>query len=177
LEKGDEILVWCKKCGNELPEGATYCPKCGAAVELATELSLASWGERFISWLIDIIILEIILTPVRLLAWIGWPGYVWVPTIPSWIPFVSFGFSNLVYFLYWTVMEGTYGQSVGKMIMGIRVARLNGENTDIGRAALESIGKAFLLPIDLILGWLLHPRKRQRIFNYISETIVIRASK
>jgi uncharacterized RDD family membrane protein YckC len=82
-----------------------------------------------------------------------------------------------MYFLYWTFMEGTYGQSLGKMVMGIRIVRLNGEHADLSRAALESIGKAFLLPIDLILGWALHPRKRQRIFNYLSETVVVRASR
>jgi uncharacterized RDD family membrane protein YckC len=45
----------------------------------------------------------------------------------------------------------------------------------MAQAALESVGKAFLLPLDLILGWILHPRKRQRILNYLSGTIVLRA--
>jgi hypothetical protein len=38
----------------------------------------------------------------------------------------------------------------------------------MGQAAVESVGKAFLLPLDCLLGWIL------RIFNYLSETIVIR---
>jgi hypothetical protein len=36
------------------------------------------------------------------------------------------------------------------------------------------VGKAFLLPLDLLLGWILYPRRRQRLFNHISETIVIK---
>jgi uncharacterized RDD family membrane protein YckC len=170
-------MVSCKNCRNELPEGAVYCPKCGVAVERVPEIRLAFWGERFLAWLIDVIILGIIVGIIRLFVWVAWPGYVFVPTIPYWIPFADFGVSNIVYFVYWTLMEGTYGQSLGKMIMGIQVTQLNGKRADIGRAALESIGKAFLLPIDLILGWILHPRKRQRMFNYLSETIVVRTTR
>jgi hypothetical protein len=51
---------------------------------------------------------------------------------------------------------------------------LDGSEIGMGKAALESVGKAFLLPLDCILGWILYPRRRQRIFNYISETIVIK---
>ncbi|NIU39797.1 zinc-ribbon domain-containing protein, partial [Candidatus Bathyarchaeota archaeon] len=29
---GDEKLVHCEKCGAELPEGAKFCPSCGARV-------------------------------------------------------------------------------------------------------------------------------------------------
>jgi uncharacterized RDD family membrane protein YckC len=177
FRRGKQIMVNCRNCGNELPEGATYCPRCGAAVELAAEINLAFWSDRFFAWLIDMVILGIILGIPRLFTWVAWPGYTWAPSIPNWIPFVDFGLSNVIYFLYWTFMEGTYGQSLGKMVMRIRVVRLNGEHADLGRAALESIGKAFLLPIDLILGWALHPRKRQRIFNYLSETVVVRASR
>jgi uncharacterized RDD family membrane protein YckC len=72
------------------------------------------------------------------------------------------------------LMDGAYGQSFGKMIMRIKVTRLDGSKIGMGAAALESLGKAFLLPLDLILGWILYPRRRQRIFNYISETIVIK---
>jgi uncharacterized RDD family membrane protein YckC len=169
-------MVYCKTCGNEVPEGATYCPKCGATVERATELKLAFWGERFLAWLIDVIILGIAIGMIRLFAWIVWPSYVWAPAIPGWVPFVDLGLSNVVYFLYWMLMDAAYGQSIGKIIMRIRVAQLNGERVDVSRAALESVGKTFLLPIDCILGWIFYPRKRQRIFNYLSGTIVIRIS-
>jgi uncharacterized RDD family membrane protein YckC len=95
--------------------------------------------------------------------------------LPFWIPFVNFGFSNVVYFLYWTLMEGIYGRSLGKMLMRLKVTKLDGKPIDMVQAALESVGKGFLLPLDIILGLILHPRKRQRIFSYLSETIVLRA--
>jgi uncharacterized RDD family membrane protein YckC len=71
-------------------------------------------------------------------------------------------------------MDGSYGQSLGKMFMRIKVTRLDGSEIGMGNAALESVGKAFLLPLDVLLGWVLYPRRRQRLFNHISETMVIK---
>jgi uncharacterized RDD family membrane protein YckC len=97
-----------------------------------------------------------------------------VPSFPTWVPFVDFGLSNVVQFLYWMLMEGAYGQSLGKMLMRIKVARLDGSPINMGQAALQSLGKAFLLPLDCLLGWILYPRRRQRLFNYLSETVVVK---
>jgi uncharacterized RDD family membrane protein YckC len=92
------------------------------------------------------------------------------------VPFVDFGFKNVIYFVYWTFLEGTYGQSVGKMAMKIEVAHLDGGPIDTVKATIQSIGKAFLLPLDCILGWILYPSRQQRLFNYLSETVVLRKS-
>jgi len=165
----------CKYCGNELPEGASYCPKCGTPVQATPPLRLAFWGERFLAWLVDVVILGIIMAPISVLTWFGWPGFAIIPRFPNWIPFLNFGLSNVIYFLYWMVMEGIYGRSLAKMLMRLKVTRLDGGPMDMGQAAIESVGKAFLLPLDLILGWILYPSKRQRIFNYLSGTVVLRA--
>jgi uncharacterized RDD family membrane protein YckC len=167
-------MPYCKNCGSELPEGASFCPKCGAALQ-PSQLQLANWGERFVAWLIDFIIIGVTVGLLRLLAWAAWPGYVWIPGIPSWFPFVDFGLGNVIYFLYWMLMEGTYGQSIGKILVRIKLTGLNGQRAGIGRAAIESIGKAYLLPLDVILGLILYPRRRQRLFNYLAGTIVVRA--
>jgi len=165
----------CKNCGNEVPAESLYCPKCGRPVEAVAGLKLAYWGERFGAWLIDIVILGAMMVPLRFFASVAWPGYTFVPVLPVWIPFVDFGLSNIVYFLYWTLMEGSYGRSIGKMVMRIKVVRVRGEPMNLAHAALESLGKAFVLPLDCILGWILHAPRRQRIFNYVSETVVAKA--
>jgi uncharacterized RDD family membrane protein YckC len=72
-------------------------------------------------------------------------------------------------------MDGTFGQSIGKMAMHLKVTRLNGQPINVGTAAIESFGKAFLLPLDCIIGWLIHQDRNQRLFNTISETTVVRA--
>ena len=167
----------CTSCGAKLPEGATYCPNCGKSIGAVAQQLLASWGTRFIAWLIDIIILGIIIGSIKLLAWIAWPSFVWAPDFVRWIPFVDFGMDNVIYFLYWMLMEGIYGQSIGKMILRIEVTQLNGNPANIAQTAIQSIGKAFLLPIDCIIGWILYPKKRQRLFNFLSETTVTRTSR
>jgi len=167
-------MATCKNCGSELPEGAAFCPKCGIAVMAVAELKRAYWGERFLAWLIDFVILSAIVTVLRFFVWVGWPGYVWAPGVPGWVPFSDFGTSNIVYFLYWMLSDGMYGQSFGKLVMKIKVTRLDGRLPNMAQAAIESIGKAFLLPIDVLVGWILYPSRRQRLFNYLSDTIVVR---
>jgi len=173
-------MPYCKNCGAKLPEDALFCQNCGAPVQASPEprFELASWGERFVAWLIDMIVLGVFLAPIRffsLLAW--WPVFDWAPHSLRWIPFVDFGTDSILYFVYWTFMEGIYGQSIGKMALKLKTKRLNGEPADIERAAIESLGKAFLLPLDCIIGWILYPDKKQRLFNYISDTVVVKVSR
>jgi len=135
----------------------------------APGLKLAFWGERFVAWLIDVVIIGVVVGILGLFVSLSlWPGW------PSWIPF--FNFNGIFLFLYWMFMDGAYGQSFGKMIMRLKVTRLDGSQIGMGTAALESVGKAFLLPLDCLLGWLLYPKRRQRIFNYISETVVVKVT-
>jgi len=177
-------MPYCKKCGNELPEGAKYCPVCGTSVSaeeapaaptmpaapVAAGPKLAFWGERFVAWLIDVVIIGAITFILGLLglAFTWWSGW------PDWLPFFNFNVNGVVLFLYWMLMDGLYGQSFGKMAMRLKVTRLDGGPIGMGAAAVESVGKAFLLPLDCLLGWLLYPKRRQRIFNYISETTVVK---
>jgi uncharacterized RDD family membrane protein YckC len=175
FEAEERKMPSCKNCGNELPEGAGYCPKCGTPVQAKPPLRLAFWGERFLAWLVDIVILGIIMVPISVLTWFGWSGFAILPRLPNWTPFLNFGLSNVIYFLYWMLMEGITGRSLGKMLMRLKVTRLDGGPMDMGQAAIESVGKAFLLPLDMILGWILYPSKRQRMFNYLSGTVVLKA--
>ena len=181
----------CKECGYELPEGAVYCPRCGTpvvkeeapaqaatsaghAAPISQGLKLALWWERFVAWLIDVILIGLILSLVGALTFVSLRPFTFLPGWLDWIPFFNFGVSGVVNFLYWMLMDGAYGQSFGKMVMRIRVTRVDGSRVNMTGAALESIGKAFLLPLDCLLGWILYPRRRQRVFNYISETIVVK---
>ncbi len=183
-------MVYCRNCGHPLPEAALYCPKCGATVAaqetltqtppptqttyqspIAPQLRLATWGERFVAWLIDVIIIGFF---VGILS--AFTGFNWTPLpfLPTWIPFFNISLGGLFFFLYWMIMDGNYGQSLGKMIMHIKITRLDGSPISMGAAAIESFGKQFLLLLDLILGLILYPNTQQRLFNYVSGTIVIR---
>ena len=82
--------------------------------------------------------------------------------------------SSLVFFLYWTYFESTTGQSIGKRVMNLKITSLNGTVAERKKVALAAFGKAFLLPFDVILGWIFTNDKRQRVFNRVSNTIVIK---
>jgi uncharacterized RDD family membrane protein YckC len=144
---------------------------------LPIEIVLAGWVDRFVAWLIDFIIVSIGLGV--LFALISFPfGFSvysndMVLNHKNLEPF-HYLLSSLAFFGYWTYFEHTSGQSIGKRLLNIKTTNLSGNRVDTKSAALESFGKSFLLPIDVILGWLFTNNKRQRIFNKISNTIVIK---
>lgn len=79
-------------------------------------------------------------------------------------------------FAYWTTSEWYLGGSIGKFIVRIRVLRQNGQPHSLLESAIQSFGKTFLLFIDLPIGLVYerYKEKRQRLFNHLSGTIVVR---
>ncbi len=69
-------------------------------------------------------------------------------------------------------MEGYRGQSLGKMLLNIIVVGPVGEKISFQDSAIESFGKAFLLPLDCLVGWIILRGSCQRAFNRLSNTIV-----
>ncbi len=161
-----------------------YCPKCGISTvkieerAVAVGFKLALWWERFVAWLIDVVIIGAIAWMIRTLA-VGFGGigtsFNLVQGWPTWMPLFNLGLSEIFQFFYWMIMECTYGRSFGKMIMRLKVTRLDGSSLNMVQSAVQSVGKAFVLLIDVLLGWVLFSRKRQRIFNYLSGTVVVRS--
>jgi uncharacterized RDD family membrane protein YckC len=71
-------------------------------------------------------------------------------------------------------MESKYGQSIGKMLLHIRTTDLQGKQPDIKSIAISAFGKAFLLPLDVLLGWIFTNEKRQRLLSRAANTIEVR---
>ncbi len=158
----------------------TSAPPVVPAAPVAPEgLKLAFWWQRFVAWLIDIVLVGIFTSILGLFALFRGIPYnlTLVPGWPDWFSiFFSLNFNGVILFLYWMLLEGLYGQSLGKMIMRIKVTRIDGSPVGVTHAVVESVGKAFFLFLDLLLGWLLYTKRRQRIFNFISGTIVIKVT-
>lgn len=123
-------------------------------------ITLASWRTRFWAWLIDVLLISILWYMVMTLF------------ETSAFSLRGLGFHAILLFLYWTILEGRRGQSMGKMAMGIAVVGPVGERIGLVDAAVESFGKAFLLPIDCIVGTAAFRGQGQRLFNRLSNTIV-----
>jgi uncharacterized RDD family membrane protein YckC len=174
-------LVKCDKCDAEITEGASFCQQCGAPAIIASAgqkvIDLASWGDRIIAYIIDMILAGIILGIIK--------GIIFLPSffvgsavgVPRFVPWADWGFDNIFWFVYFLFMDLSYGGSIGKMVMKIKVTNLLGGQIDLRQAAIEAFGKAFLLPLDVILGWLFATEKSQRIFTLLAQTIVIKDDK
>lgn len=136
------------------------------------ELVIARWSDRFIAWLIDFIIISAISLAI-FASILGTTNLEWnEDTIFSestrYIP------ASLLFFAYWVISEYKGGQSIGKKILHLKVVNINGSSTPLLGVIISSFGKSFLLPIDVILGLIFTNQKRQRIFNKIGDTIVIK---
>jgi uncharacterized RDD family membrane protein YckC len=142
---------------------------------------LARWSSRFWAWLIDIIFIVLFLNIVRgvFMTFLNLP-HLWDFAN---IDLIAIGVESVFFFAYWTVLEGFRGQSIGKMVMNLKVVNRDGSRIHYLTAAIESLPKAFLnfpfilviLPLDCLIGWLAMPGSKLRVFNRISNTIVIKA--
>ena len=138
------------------------------------EITLAKWSTRFWAWLIDFIIVTIAIEIIFAIVYAplafnqdmqGNPG----------LGAVRFAVQSLLFLAYWTYFESANrGQSIGKKLLKIKTTDLAGNVPDIRNVAIQSFGKAFLLPIDVFFGWIFTNDKRQRLLNRASDTIVIR---
>ncbi len=133
---------------------------------------IAKWFDRFIAWLIDVIIISsiswIIISSVYGTWDFDWEETAGMPDGVSYIP------ASILFLFYWIVLEFKTGQSIGKKIFHLKVVNIDGRSPSLVGVIVSSFGKSFLLPIDFILGLIFTNEKRQRIFNKIGNTIVIK---
>jgi uncharacterized RDD family membrane protein YckC len=125
------------------------------------EIALASWADRLWAWLIDVLLVGILWYEVLIVLGMN-----------------AFSLRGILLlaallFIYWTALEGYRGQSLGKMLLNITVTGPFREPIRFRDAAVESFGKAFLLPFDCLVCWFAFRETRQRLFNKISNTIVV----
>jgi uncharacterized RDD family membrane protein YckC len=196
-------VVYCKKCGAELGDGAAFCQVCGTPTEGSQTppvearkpetpgaeqaqqtpsqrvLDLAGWGDRIIAYIIDAVIVGAVANLVKALIFVPsyfWAGMMGYPGL-RWVPWMDLGPDNLLFFIYFLWMDLSFGQSVGKMVMKIRVTNLDGGRMNLTQGAIEVFGKAFLLPLDVIIGWFFLGEKSQRLFTFLAQTIVLKDRK
>ena len=139
-----------------------------------TQLIIARWTDRFFAWLIDYIIV----------AAVAFTVFFAIISASNFDEVMSGNFEysrsseyapiSIVFFLYWLILESRTGQSIGKMALHLKITNLKGEKASIQSIAVSSFGKAFLLPIDVIAGRLFTNKNRQRVFNRLGKTIVIK---
>lgn len=140
--------------------------------EPSSNVILAKWTDRFLAWLIDFIIISVISTTVIITSF-GTIDYEFEDA-GFWAESTQYIPTSVLFFVYWTVLEYKTGQTIGKKILNLKVVNTHGKKPDLKGLLISSFGKSFLLPIDVILGWILTNEKRQRIFNKLGDTLIVK---
>lgn len=126
-------------------------------------------GARILAQVVDVVAMTIQLIVVGLLFGIA---------IGANDPRPGVFFALLTLPLYGTILEGYFdGKTIGKMLVGIKVVKVNGQPCDPVAAFVRNV-PAFVAP-----GWLAYlvalasmaaSDRRQRVFDRIAETAVVR---
>ena len=138
----------------------------------SSKIIIAKWTDRFLAWLIDFIIVSIISTSIIFTSF-GTIDYELEEDV-FWAESTQYIPTSILFFVYWTILEYKTGQTIGKKILNLKVVNIDGEKPDLKGIMISSFGKSFLLPIDVILGWFLTNAKRQRVFNKLGDTLIVK---
>lgn len=140
----------------------------------SSQIKIARWSDRFFAWLIDYVIIFSGAFAIFFVVFYASnfeniinDDFQYENTF-EWAPI------SLIFFGYWIILEYKTGQSIGKMALQLKITNLRGGKANFKEIVISSFGKSFLLPIDVILGWIFTNKKRQRIFNKIGSTIIIK---
>ncbi|MFX1301198.1 MAG: RDD family protein [Promethearchaeota archaeon] len=81
-----------------------------------------------------------------------------------------------ILWMYFTIMEGYRGQTLGKMLLGVQIVQVGGARMIPHAAAIRALTKVLILPLDLLVG-LIKTRKAGflRFFDQYTRSWVIRA--
>ena len=82
--------------------------------------------------------------------------------------------TSVMFFSYWIILEYKTGQTIGKKMFNLKITNSQGEKPSLIGVVISSFGKSFILPIDMILGLIITNDKRQRIFNKLGDTVIIK---
>jgi len=137
-----------------------------------SKIILAKWSDRFFAWLIDFFIVSVISTGI-IFASFGSVNYEFEES-SFWIESGEYIPTSILFFVYWVILEYKTGQTIGKKILNLKSTNIYGKNPSLKGVLISSFGKSFLLPFDVVLGWVLTNQKRQRVFNKLGDTIVVK---
>lgn len=157
---------------------------------IMSEFRIASWTRRFFAYLIDNIVIELMLIVLFVIlgmflpSGFEYPGIFEPPepvgnllTVGAVSSTVELGWAYLAVFpfrfLYWMYYEYRFGKTVGKRMLQIKTVKIDGTRLSLVDAIVLTIFKTTVIPGDVLLGIIFLGKKKQRIANKVTNTIVI----
>ena len=186
-------MAYCWKCGAQLYDNSSFCHGCGAPAKPPPTMASGGqtgfdrlkddkafqdhWVKRVIAYVVDVAIVSVAVyflllvtaLPVLLAVFFG-------QTFPfAWFwGFWLGGIAPLIVLAYFVLAEALFERTIGKEIMGLRVARLDGKRVDLWSSLVRNVSKiAFiLLVLDVAVGLGTHGDGRQKYSDrYIGTTV------
>ena len=175
----------CPSCGAT-DYGTPFCVSCQkpldrslAAISGTAEVLISQQGpvvkagffRRFAALALDWLTLSVIADIVRFSYKLGSgsePGIFQIN--------YALGLSAVLFLLYFTLLTGEGGQTLGKMLLGIRVRRVDGSPVGYGGALLRTLGYLVSIFFGSFLGflWALWDKNNQTWHDKIAGTIVVK---
>jgi len=196
----------CAQCGTPASPGAQFCAACGAALAgqrthpsqqlpptmpppptyqapayyTGAPTPYQGVAIRFVAILIDYLIIGVIvgiLAIPLLVASIAVNVTNGNVSTVSMGPIVALSVVGLVvWFLYFTLLEGRYGQTVGKMALSIKVVReADRAPIDYGEAAVRTVLRIIDGLFDYLIGaiFIWTSDEKQRLGDRVAHTVVV----
>lgn len=140
------------------------------------QIDWTHWIYRLIAIIIDGII---ILIPTAIINFIISAALVlsienlWWFAWGSWI--VSLLIEGVLMLLYFIILEMTWGATLGKRVMGLRVQTVQGQKVTFGKSFIRNVSKIFgpLIILDWLIGIVTEGDKRQKFTDRIAGTTVV----
>ncbi len=172
----------CAACGTENPVEARFCIACGAALagasasEYVAGFRVARVGDRLFAVVLDTALFA------ALYALAGtWAAARWGGLLPAGFevaaPPAAFALAGvaLLGFLYYWLLEGLFGATLGKAVAGVKVTDIAGHACGVRRSLVRNL----LRLVDglglYLVGFLVAAvsRRRQRIGDHFAGTFVV----
>jgi uncharacterized RDD family membrane protein YckC len=193
----------CAQCGTPAAPDGKFCESCGAPLAAASqpaegptiaepaptyaaqgaEMQYQGVGIRFVALLIDAIILWIVSSILTFLfggSGVAYDASTGAVTIGA-AYYAMAGLTLVIVLLYFTLLLGLYGQSVGMMLVKIKVVKeVDSSKISYGDAFVRTIlllidGIPYIVPylLGAILIWT--SDKKQRLGDRVAHTVVVKA--
>ncbi|MHA2100253.1 MAG: RDD family protein [Candidatus Kariarchaeaceae archaeon] len=200
------VQFYCQDCGASNVEGSEACIACGSKLDsgkvsrtkpehenleskefnLPKGLKLAEDDARFWGFMIDVVIITILSSLFETAVWYYTGSREFFNDYQNVDGLIyDTGPFYVIAFIYYSISEIYLGRTIGKMLVNTKVVMVDTGKTpttqQLSNVALNNFGKAFLFPLDVILGWIFTDRwkedvgadLKQRYFQKFANMVVV----
>ncbi|MFB3827950.1 MAG: RDD family protein [Bryobacteraceae bacterium] len=175
--------MFCLKCGASNPDEATYCNSCGSPLRSsvpsaagAPAYPLAGLGDRLLAVILDTILLGAIFAVAGMWAAIRWGGVTGAGfSLEGTGAAVAICATLLFGFLYYWLLEGIFGATLGKAILGLSVRRKDGAPCRLSSSLIRNLLRIVDGIGAYLVGFLVAilSSSRQRLGDHVAKTVVV----